>query len=120
MKTENNPPEEEKSSKSKRGILCPKCEHLNPLGLDKCEYCQGHLFIVCKKCGATNQRVLSRCTSCRQAFHGGDTPRWLKKLKGRQAFGITWRQALVIIVVAVGTYYVITKLAGSAGGGGGE
>lgn len=119
MKTENNPPDEVKESKSKRGLLCPKCEHLNPLGLDKCEYCQSHLFIVCKKCGTTNQRALSRCTSCRQAFHSVDAPRWLKKLKG-QAFGITWRQALVIAVVAVVTYFVITKLAGSAGGGGGE
>ena len=120
MKTENSPTNGEKETKSNRGVLCPKCEHLNPLGLDKCEYCQSHLFIVCKKCGTTNARALSRCSSCRQAFHGIDTPRWLRKLKGRQAFGITWKQALIIAIVAYGTYYLITKLVSAGGGGGPE
>ena len=28
-----------------KGLLCPKCSHLNPGGLKQCEYCNSQLFV---------------------------------------------------------------------------
>lgn len=47
-----------------RGVLCAKCDHLNPLGLDVCETCQAPLFVPCPKCGHRNPSVLEHCEKC--------------------------------------------------------
>ena len=47
-----------------RGVLCAKCDHLNPRGLDACETCGAELFETCKRCGAAKPRNSSRCPSC--------------------------------------------------------
>ena len=52
-----------------KGILCCKCEHLNPTGLEKCERCGQSLFIDCPKCRKRNARVLMQCVSCRGRLH---------------------------------------------------
>ncbi len=59
-----------------KGVLCVKCEHLNPPGLDKCETCDAHLFVVCSRCGHRNGRVLSRCAGCRGKLHRSIRERW--------------------------------------------
>jgi ribosomal protein L40E len=57
------------ASKASRGILCVKCEHLNPLQLEACEICQAKLHINCRECGAKNPRVGSRCVQCQRRLH---------------------------------------------------
>jgi hypothetical protein len=52
-----------------RGVLCIKCEHLNPQGIESCEFCGSPLFVNCKDCGAKNARVNPRCTSCGRRMH---------------------------------------------------
>lgn len=52
-----------------KGILCCKCEHLNPTGLEQCERCSQSLFIDCPKCRKRNARVLMHCVSCRGRLH---------------------------------------------------
>lgn len=59
-----------------KGVLCVKCEHLNPVSLDKCETCDAHLFVVCSRCGHRNSRVLSRCAGCRGKLHRSIRERW--------------------------------------------
>ena len=59
-----------------RGVLCVKCEHLNPAALDKCETCDAHLFVVCSRCGHRNGRVLSRYGACRGKLHRSVRERW--------------------------------------------
>jgi len=45
-------------------VLCPTCERLNPLGLEKCDRCGGDLFADCKNCGSHNPRTSTRCPKC--------------------------------------------------------
>ncbi len=63
-----------------KGLVCAKCNHVNPTGIDRCEACQGHLYIVCRKCKHTNPRMLQRCAHCDHRLHrtskenGGGSP----------------------------------------------
>ncbi len=49
-----------------RGVLCAKCEHLNPLGIEQCETCQAPLYVSCPKCGHRNPAVLDHCLECKR------------------------------------------------------
>ena len=57
------------AAKAARGILCVRCEHLNPLELEECEICKTHLFVKCHECGAKNPRVGARCSVCQRRLH---------------------------------------------------
>lgn len=57
-------------SKTTRGVLCGKCEHLNDADARECRYCGESLFSKCRHCGHVNQRVLSTCTRCRRPIQG--------------------------------------------------
>ena len=59
-----------------KGVLCVKCEHLNPSGLEKCGTCGAHLFVFCTRCGHVNARVHSRCQQCRRKLHRTARERW--------------------------------------------
>lgn len=52
-----------------KGLVCAKCSHINPIGIERCESCQGHLYIVCRKCKHTNPRMLQRCAHCEHRLH---------------------------------------------------
>lgn len=47
-----------------RGLLCPKCEHLNTADVLKCKLCEAPLFIDCNHCGGRVQSVFSNCPKC--------------------------------------------------------
>ena len=49
---------------SARGVLCGRCEHVNPGGNQTCEHCRAGLFVTCHNCGSTNQAALSLCREC--------------------------------------------------------
>jgi hypothetical protein len=71
IKPENDVSAPPSPHKARKGILCAKCEHLNPPGSDVCEYCHAHLFLSCKSCGHRNERVRTRCTECGHRLHRG-------------------------------------------------
>jgi hypothetical protein len=66
----------------RKGVLCAKCEHLNPPGSGTCERCQSHLYVTCIDCGTRNERVRSRCLECGRKMH-----RNLLQRVRRRAFG---------------------------------
>ncbi|HTI69321.1 MAG TPA: zinc ribbon domain-containing protein [Candidatus Limnocylindria bacterium] len=70
--------EEAADPSGERGVLCPKCEHLNPADLELCEICNAKLSTICSYCGTKNGRVLTRCRKCRRRLKegmlGGPTP----------------------------------------------
>lgn len=51
------------------GIACAKCSHVNPLDLQRCTQCRGHLFVTCHECGEVNARNQSRCNRCERRLH---------------------------------------------------
>lgn len=59
------------SRKTVRGVLCVKCEHLNAVNLEECEFCGSHLWVKCHECGAKNRRVNVRCDECNRRLHKG-------------------------------------------------
>ena len=94
-----------------KGLLCPKCSHLNPGDLKQCEYCNSQLFVKCKKCGAKVQRVISTCPECRHRT----LKSLFRKLKQRmflRSKKLTLGQAAIMLIVAYGAYKVITMAAG--------
>ncbi len=95
----------------KKGLLCPKCSHLNPGDLKQCEYCNSQLFVKCKKCGAKMQRVISKCPECRHGIHKS-LFRKFKRVMFRRTRKLTFGQMAVIVIVAYGAYKVIVMAAG--------
>lgn len=61
------------ASRTIRGVLCVKCEHLNAVTLEECEFCRAHLWVKCHECGAKNRRVNIRCDECNRRLHKGRT-----------------------------------------------
>ena len=49
---------------NQRGVLCARCDHMNPAGADECRRCGAELFRDCPSCGETIQRIYSRCSKC--------------------------------------------------------
>ena len=94
-----------------KGLLCPKCSHLNPGDLKQCEYCNSQLFVKCKKCGAKMQRVISKCPECRHGIHKSPF-RKLKREMFRRTRKITFGQMAIMVIVAYGAYKVIVMAAG--------
>ena len=94
-----------------KGLLCPKCSHLNPGDLKQCEYCNSQLFVKCKKCGAKMQRVISKCPECRHGIHKSPF-RKLKRVMFLRTRKITFGQMAIMVIVAYGAYKVIVMAAG--------
>ena len=94
-----------------KGLLCPKCAHLNPSDLKECEYCNSQLFVKCKICGAMVQRVLSRCGECNHRFKKSSF-RKLKREMFRRSHKITIWQFALLIVVAFVAYKAIQMASG--------
>lgn len=86
---------------SARGVLCVRCEHLNPPGIEQCETCRGHLFVTCHECGAKNARVSSRCVECGRRLHKS------RRRSARPEPGINrW----LVVVVLVGILVALVAL----------
>ncbi len=88
-----------------KGVLCPKCEHLNPRGLDKCEFCSTHLYIACPKCSARIGRVEPRCPECGNRIRL--TP--MQKFKHTVRKKLT-RMNLLQVALLIGSVYVAWKV----------
>ena len=94
-----------------RGLLCPKCSHLNPVNLKQCEYCNSQLFVKCKKCGAKVQRLIPQCPECRHRMHKSPFGK-LKRRMFRRSKKVTIGQVAILVIVAYGAFKVITIAAG--------
>ena len=94
-----------------KGVLCPKCAHLNPSDLKECEYCNSQLFVKCKICGAMGQRVPSRCGECNHRLKKSSF-RKLKRKMFRRSHKITIWQFALLIVVAFVAYKAIQMASG--------
>ncbi len=94
-----------------KGLLCPKCAHLNPGDLKDCEYCNSQRFRNRKKCGAKVQRVLSRGGECNHRLKKSPF-RKLKRKLFRRSRKITIGQFALLIVVAFVAYKAIQMASG--------
>jgi ribosomal protein L40E len=92
-----------------RGVLCAKCEHLNPLDVERCEYCQGHLFVVCKDCEHKNPRVLAKCGKCGRSLHRtlGDR---VKQGSGGRPTNLVY--AAITVIALLAAIFAIVQNAG--------
>ena len=63
-----------------KGVLCAKCEHLNPRGNSDCRKCGAHLYVSCVDCGHRNERLRSRCLSCGRRLHRSFLQRVAKRI----------------------------------------
>jgi hypothetical protein len=102
---------ESKSAKplGERGVLCAKCDHLNPPGCNVCEECDAHLYVTCHSCGHRNRRVDAVCGHCGHHLHRSLGRRLRKKLFPQNRKIILVEAALLIILV-LAAYRLIVKL----------
>lgn len=94
-----------------KGVLCAKCDHLNPPGSTACEYCRAALFEACRNCGRPVRRTAYRCESCSQRTR----PRavrhsqlWRRVFSGSRR--ITLWQVAALVVAVYGSYRLIMIL----------
>jgi hypothetical protein len=94
--------------KDARGVLCVKCEHLNPIHREECEFCKAHLWVNCHQCGAKNRRVNIRCDECNRRLHKGRSRSGSSRM-GRAGLNF-WVVGLVIggIMLTIGLLYVVS------------
>jgi hypothetical protein len=96
-------------AKSERGVLCVKCDHLNPPTSKHCTACGSHLHVACHKCGKQSPRVLTRCPHCGFRLHRSFWRRWQRRLlKRRGRFNPV--QLGLAIALAFLTYKIIVML----------
>jgi ribosomal protein L40E/tetratricopeptide (TPR) repeat protein len=54
--------------KTRTGILCTSCKHVNPVGQLKCTQCGQELLKICKKCNGVNFPTALKCRKCGADF----------------------------------------------------
>jgi predicted amidophosphoribosyltransferase len=86
-----------------KGVLCAKCDHLNPGGSTACEYCRSALFEHCRHCGKTVRRTAHRCEFC--GHHTRPKARrhsrlWRLAFTGWRRITL-WQVALLVVAVYV-------------------
>lgn len=101
---ESAPDALEERRRSARGVLCVKCEHLNPVHLEVCEFCRTHLWVSCRHCGAKNRRVNIRCDECHRRLHKG------RSSSGRSRGSWTTLNLWVVGTVIGGIVFVLLLL----------
>ncbi|HOX04325.1 MAG TPA: zinc ribbon domain-containing protein [Candidatus Paceibacterota bacterium] len=104
------PHKEAPTIQSHKGVLCEKCDHLNPPGSEACEWCHRALWVTCGSCGEKTPIALPRCDSCgRRIDRHGQQPRgWRRIFCG--GCKLTISQIVLIGVIAVILYVIIFAL----------
>lgn len=107
MTAENN------SSAAKRkdppGVLCAKCDHLNPPGSTECDSCHAELFRVCKVCHKTYQAAYSKCVFC-GAKGRRQEPRHSGKRLAPQSISLKWVYAAALLIALALCYKIFQKV----------
>ncbi len=94
-----------------KGVLCGKCEHLNPPGSRVCEHCEAKLFFDCRFCGKEIQVVAPRCPHCSRRLTGRHTqkPSTLQSIfKGGAK--LTFGQFILMLLVSVAFYFMLKTM----------
>lgn len=84
-----------------RGVLCPKCDHLNPPASTACEYCRAALYEPCQNCGKTVRRTAYRCEFCGRRLRPKPTRHsrlWRQFFGGARRITL-WQVALLVVAV---------------------
>ncbi len=89
------------TKRTEKGILCPKCNHVNKPGSTKCSHCESHLHIKCNDCGARNERVYSRCQACGRRLHKSALEKMHASVFNHGAKVTPFQVALLIVAVSV-------------------
>ncbi len=92
-----------------KGVLCAKCDHLNPPGSNVCDECGAHLYVSCHSCGQRNRRVDAICSHCGHHLHRSFGRRLKKKLFPNNRKIRLVEAGLLVILVLV-AYKIIVKL----------
>jgi uncharacterized paraquat-inducible protein A len=92
------------------GVLCAKCEHLNPASAELCEKCGAHLYIACTHCGRKNKRVDARCYHCHHRLHHSKFHRLKRKLIPKNWKSLVW-QAILLLVASFIVYKIVVMIA---------
>lgn len=103
---------EQANSRASKGVLCGKCEHLNPRGIDKCERCDSHLYVTCQQCKHRNPRVASRCSNCNHHLHKSKSKKFFRKMFKKDRGKIVLQVGLGIIGAII-AFKIIVKIAES-------
>ena len=91
------------------GVLCAKCEHLNPAGGHICTRCGSHLHVNCPKCGRRNPRAMNRCSQCRHRLHRSPWQQWRRRIaRGNRKIKL-FHVVLLVLTIMI-TYKIIIKL----------
>ncbi|MEY4692335.1 MAG: hypothetical protein RIT19_2660 [Verrucomicrobiota bacterium] len=90
--------------------VCAKCTHSNPPGLQRCERCRGHLFVVCRDCGTTNARSEPRCVKCNRRLHRSINER-LDPL-GAKAVSMKWVYAMGAVLLLTLAWFLLVQFSG--------
>jgi hypothetical protein len=90
-----------------KGVLCGKCDYINPAGSSKCEECESHLYIKCRECGAHTERFHSRCPECRRSLHKSFFEKMNSQIFNSRARVTPLQLALLLIFAAVAFYCVM-------------
>ena len=90
--------------------VCAKCTHPNPPGLQRCEQCRGHLFVVCRDCGTTNARTEPRCVQCNRRLHRSINER-LDPL-GAKAVSMKWIYAMGAVLLLALAWFILAQFSG--------
>ncbi len=109
--TENDPSAKAANpAAAEAGIVCAKCEELNPAGSKLCTFCGAHLFVTCHRCGHRNQRILAQCAKCGSRLHRSARRHWYKRLfPERGKFSLV--HVVLILIVTLVAYLIIVKVA---------
>jgi hypothetical protein len=91
-------------------IVCAKCTHPNPPGLQRCERCRGHLFVVCRDCGTTNARTEPRCSECNRRLHRSIGER-LDPL-GAKSVSMRWAYAMGAVLLLAFAWFILVQFSG--------
>jgi hypothetical protein len=82
-----------------RGVVCAKCEHLNPRGRNTCGHCGAHLYVLCHSCGNRNPRSVSACTECGRRLHRSLWRRITRRLFERDRK--KWALQAIVVVIGI-------------------
>ncbi len=87
---------------AERGVLCARCEHVNPPGQTQCERCAAPLFTPCPHCGQPTQRVFLRCQHCHHRIGRTDAER---RRRGRGRGRNLRRKLAWLLLGAIGAIF---------------
>jgi hypothetical protein len=103
----SGPEKSTEQSHSSRAVLCAKCEHLNPHGMNVCERCRAHLHVVCHNCGQRNERVRTRCLECNHNLHRSGFGRLIRSFFGKDRKMSVIQTTLLIVAILIGFAMIV-------------